>query len=728
VIRLWTCLIIWSVGLLVNVGTVSAAQQPPPITSENLFPDTTQGFAAIANVDRLRENWNKTQIGQLMADPVMKPFAEDLRRQIEGRWSGIRKRLGLELDDIKDVAGGEVGIGGILPAPDTAAFAIVVDTTGHDAQANALLAKVTKNLLERGGKQTQQVLDGVTITVFTLPPRTDALPGAPAPTACYFYSGNLLVASDNLPVLVGILTRAQGKQGGSLATVPAFQEVMQRCAKDNDLKMPQIRWFLNPLGYIRMVRVVTPDDRQRKGKPIIEVLENQGFSAVRGVGGFVDFAAEGFEIIHRTAVSAPGPYLKWMRMLRFPNGADYAPQPWVPRDVAGYSTFYCDILNAFDNFGWGFDELFGGEEFLFSVPSALQKDLDGGAIPKALAEKFDDTGLTLSPQAKLATRTAGKVWRIADQIKVTINGKVEVREVTYVIRKGTEKLLAYEEVTGIWEEVLRSMIEDPNGPQIDLREDLIKHLGQRVTILTKYEQPITPTSERLLFAIETNNPKALAATIRKAMEDDPSAKLRKHNGLEIWEIIEEEESGIPDIDIQLPSLGGEDEGDDEKEDGQARLLPHQAVTVVVQGNSGHLLVASHVDFLLEVLKPREKRQQLGNSVDYQLVNAAMAKPEFKVTQKCAQIFSVTAEQFRPTYELIKQGKMPEGQTMLARVLNTLFGTGEEGEIRKQKIDGSKLPEFQVVRRKLGPAGATVTSESTPAFTGWFIKGITLKQE
>ncbi len=43
--------------------------------------------------------------------------------------------------------------------------------------------------------------------------------------------------------------------------------------------------------------------------------------------------------------------------------------------------------------------------------------------------------------------------------------------------------------------------------------------------------------------------------------------------------------------------------------------------------------------------------------------------------------------------------------------------------RAQKIDGSQLPEYQVVRRYLGPAGLQVTSEPD----GWFFKGFTLNK-
>ena len=42
---------------------------------DTLLPKTTVGFVSATNSIRLTEQWNKTQLGKLMADPVMKPFA-----------------------------------------------------------------------------------------------------------------------------------------------------------------------------------------------------------------------------------------------------------------------------------------------------------------------------------------------------------------------------------------------------------------------------------------------------------------------------------------------------------------------------------------------------------------------------------------------------------------------------------------------------------------------------
>jgi hypothetical protein len=71
--------------------------------------------------------------------------------------------------------------------------------------------------------------------------------------------------------------------------------------------------------------------------------------------------------------------------------------------------------------------------------------------------------------------------------------------------------------------------------------------------------------------------------------------------------------------------------------------------------------------------------------------------------------------------------MPESETLLGRVLNRLLTTPEdedEGVLRKQKIDGRKLPSFEMVRRYFSPMGTAVRSTDD----GWFIVGATLTKQ
>jgi hypothetical protein len=660
------------IGSLSGVGAVGA--EPGRLT-ETLMPGTTQGFVAISNMDTLSEHWNKTQLGHLMADPVMAPFSKDLRRQLDARWSNIHERLGLSLDDMKGLPGRDVCIGLVAPAPGKAALAIVVDVTGKLPNANETLKKATEVQLQRGAKRTELTVEGVPSPViqFDLPQledekeaaqstlrgsdkseaeKTEAAKEKAAPEstpqrqAFYCLMGNLLVVTDNLDVMKGILGRSlDPKKNDNLANHKPFQIVMQRCQKDYDKKIPQIRWFINPLGYAEAARAATPQEKRRKGKSILEVMRNQGLGAVQGVGGFFDFASEGYEMVHRTAIYAPLPYEKSMKMAVLPNRTEFTPPGWVPRDVATYTTLYFDIGNAFKHFGALFDELFGMGE------------------------------------------------------------------------------------TGTWEEVKQSLKEDPNGPRIDLGDDLVKYLGQRVSVVTDYQLPITTTSERLLFVIETTNPKAVAKAIEKLMKNDPTARRRDVNGHVIWEVVEDQtpvpaapEISFGDVPAVTPvhplkkkkSKGG----DEEEEDKEQRLLPHMAITVW----EGNLVIASHIDFLLKVVAPPKKPDQLKGDVDYRLVDGKIKKLEPK--DKCLRSFSRTDEEYRPTYELVRQNKMPESESMLARLLNGIFGESKKGSARAQRIDGSKLPDYQIVRRSLGPAGFQATSEPN----GWYLKGFTLSKE
>ncbi len=629
----------WIAFLATAASTLSAGAGQP---SETLLPATTKGFVSVTDTQQLSEHWNNSQLGKLIQDPVMKPFADDLRRQFEDRRTSLRKKLGLTLEDLKGVPSGELAVALVQPAEDQAAVVLLVDVTGSRDKALAMLDKVASKLVERGAQRTEATVLGTPVVVFDLPePDADeSAAGAVRlpPRAIYFLKDDLLVASDNPEVIKGILTRLDGGRVPMLAEVPTFQAVMERCQADAGEATPQVRWFLDPFGYVRAMRAAVPESDRRRGKTMLDHLEATGFTAVQALGGFVDVAIDGYELLHRTAIYAPRPYEKSMKMLDFPNAGQSEPPAWVPRDLAAYSTAYCNVLGAFDNFGPLFDEVIGEE--------------------------------------------------------------------------------------GIWAQTLDGLIKAKYGPQIDLREELISQLGNQAIMITDYRLPITTTSERLLFAVQTKDPDAVAKAIKKNFEGDEGKEVRRREfeGHVIWETIPKERPIVQRVTIDVPPLGvGADQREEEAADrGEERplLLPNPSVTVA----NGYLLVASHYDFLTEILQPNEERGTIGRSVDYLRVQDTINR--LGGGKHFLRAFSRTDQEFRPTYELIRQGKMPESQTMLGRLLNTIFDVGKKRAIRKQQIDGSKLPDFEVVRRHLGPAGLFGTTEPN----GWFLKGFTLPKE
>ena len=639
-IRHWvSILVVWE-GLVAGVAWAEALRP-----FDTLLPKTTVGMLSVPNIDNLKEHWKKTQLGKLLDDPVMQPFEKDVRQQTHRRWAEVGDRLAVTLEDLEGVPSGEIAVAMVEPKPGEAASTMLIDVTGHLAQAKALLTKAQANFIKQGVKESRLTLGGALVLIYDLPlpkeeQEANSTEGKAAEAVTrqtiYFLTQNLLGVSDDLRVVRGILGRlAEQSAAGSLAEVVAYQMVMKRCATDAGAEKPLIRWFVYPLGYAEAARAATPKDQRRRGKTILEVLRHQGFGAVQGVGGHFYLASEGCQVIYRTAVYAPPPHIKSMQMFVLPNKTDFAPQAWVPPDISTYTTLYVDIVNAFDNFGSLYDEIVGEE--------------------------------------------------------------------------------------GIWSQTLRGMKEDPNGPQIDLREELIQQLGQRVTMITDYKTPITTSSERLLFGIEVKDEKAVAKAIEKSVKNDPSAKKRVIDGRVIWEIVEEEQAAVPTIDLDVPSLTRKKEtpktkDEDEDAEKQSHFLPHAAITVA----HGQLLVASHIDFLVKVLKPAETPNLLAKNQEFQKVWSLVDKT-LGAGGQCAREFSFTDEEVRPTYELIRQGKMPESESLLGRGLNTLAGAGKKGAVRQQRISGKNLPDYEMVRRVLGSAAVTVTSEPN----GWFMKGVLL---
>lgn len=622
------------VAIALTVASSTAALAAVP--AETLMSIDTRGFASTPDLPTLQAHWEQTQMGQLIKDEAMQPFVEDLKKQLERKLTGVQQKLGLTYADLRDVAAGEIAFGLVERKNAPASVAVTVDVTGRQDAAKTLLTKIDAELAKRRAKRSEANAGGVSLVIYNIPPQNEK---DVAREAVFFLHQDMLCASDSRAEAEGMIKRF-GATSGRLADLKAYQETMSRCAAEAGDLAPEIRWFVDPWGYARAARTMAREEPNR-GKNYLAILEGQGFDAIVGLGGFVNLAVDGqFEVLHRTSVYAPpiagepDRYRLAMRMMEFPNGEDLAPQPWIPRKLASYRTFNCDLKNAYEHFGTLFDAIAGVED--------------------AFAE------------------------------------------------------------------AIKALEVDPYGPHLKVEPEFIAHLGQRVSLVTDYELPITTKSERYLFAVELTNEAAVAATIEKLMLADPNAHRREFEGKTVWEILP------PTDDLAEFELGLDPVGAPEEEAGPAGggglgggAISNSAVCVT----NGHLYLASHLTFLEQIIgKPAPGAEMLGDAGDFDEVQAAMDK--IIAGPAAVRCFRRSDEAYRPTYELLRQGKMPESETLLGRVLNRLLTPPEdeeEGILRKQKIDGRQLPNFEMVRRYFSPAGTVVRTLDD----GWFVAGATL---
>ncbi len=616
-------------------ATPSRAAQP----SDVLLPDTTKGYVSVEDVDLLRTEFEKTQLGVLANDPLMKPFVEDLRKQIESKMGKTEVQLNINLDDLKDVYGGEVCLAVIQPGGDAEKHAMVllVDVTGHLKQANALLADIDKQLQAQKAKRSEQKIDGATLISYVLPKERGA---KEAQSAFYFVHNDQLCATDNEDTAKEMLSRFAGDGKDALKDLPAYKATLADCEKAFGETPAHIRWFVEPFGYLETMRAAA-GGRKKRGTDMLKVIRNQGFDAIKGAGGFVSFSVNDTEAQHRTYIYAPpvnkdgeDKYKLAARMLDFPESTDLAPQAWVPDKVTNYITLYWEMQNAFEAAKTLVDEAAG------------------------------------SP---------------------------------------------------VFEDVLESLKKDPHGPQVDVRKDLIQRLGKRVSFFADYREPISPTCERWLIAFEAEDPVTIAKTLDKLMDADPDANERVmvigEKKQKVWEISREEAPAeVEGLDIGGPGFGDFEE--EEEEEQAPPLLDHAAFTVI----HGHLIITSHYDFMQEVLTKAGNAPSLSKAEEYTKVGAALKK--LGAGQNALGFFTRSDKAYHVTYELIRQGKMPEAKSLFGNLLNGMLGPEEEGVLREQEIDGTKMPPYEKIRHNLGPAGAFMDVEED----GWSITGCLLKKE
>lgn len=643
-------------ALLVLVTAPAPARAAGFVSSEGIFPDTTRAWLSVPDPDAFRKRFDASSYGQLVADPAMKAFVDSVRDRVSKNGRQRLEKLGLTLEDLEKVPGGEVAVGAIEAEPGRLATLLLVDTTGHEAEAKELVDRIKERLLER--KATVVTIAGAPpeLAVYALPddPQDDRVPKNRR-VAFALDDHALLVGDDAQQVGQALGVLSQGRKD-SLASLPAFAGVMQPCRAALPEQAPPLRWFVDPLKFATAWQATQPAREKKKGPDYVAILARQGFDAIQAAGGLVAFADGPYGLRHHTMIhapplpgreaDAPDRFDAAARMLRFPNVDAPRPADWTPPDVSGWSVLQWDLKAAF----------------------------------LAAESLVDDV--------------------VGDE--------------------------------GVYDDVIASLKEDPDGPQIDVEQDLVNCLTGRIMVVTDHVDPRDTDAERLVIVLETADADRVQQTIAKVMNADSDMRKIDVHGHEAWELIDRSME-LPQLDVSIPGAPGVPgapgatdpvhDPDDEahrrrarlRDNREEKLLPHSSVSVA----NGHLFIASHRDILERVLAPAADGGALTKAGDF--TAAAAEIDRLLPGAKASLTFLREDETLQPAYELLRQGSMPKSKSVFGQLLNGVLGDGKPGSVREQRIDGSTLPEFDVIRRHLGTA--VLALESRPG--GWFITGVSL---
>lgn len=633
----------WLLALTIWV-TISKVGTAAP-AADTLVPDTTRGFASVPNLTGLEEQFAKTQLGKLADDPAMKPFANDLKRQFDDKLAAGYERLGLQWEDIKAMASGEVAVATVHDGKSPAGTAVIIDIKGREDEAKKRLEEVFARLKAEKFTQKNETVKETLIEVFDRAANKEH--AEPAREVVYFLKDDLLCCTDQLALSRELLNRFVEKPTNNLATAEGYRYIMDRCQQDAGDVVPHLRWYVEPLAYAAALHEEVPKAKEKAGAPkqdTLEIMRHQGFESLRGVGGFVQFYPQDgkYELMHRTAIYAPGPYQLAMQMVKLPNVTEFTPPTWATQNLARWSSLNLDVKNAFEKSETLFEEVIGGK------PGAFKDTLD-------------------------------------------------------------------------------SIKNDINGPMVDIEKDIVAYLDPEITILVDYHKPgLNDSGERRVIAVKSSNPDQLKIAIDKSMKAEHNATETKVAGITVWEV----SPGAPPANngprVQGPK-GPPRIGSRIKQTAEVKAAPiPNAENVKLMQRSavavahGHLFIATHADALAEIVANPTPPNPLSADAEYKTVMAQLN--EIAPGEGCARVFTRTSEARRVSYELFKEGKLRQSDTLFARIINTIMGE-KPSAAEPQKVAGAELPEFESIAHYFGPSGSAFRSEEK----GFFAVGILLKQ-
>ncbi len=393
------------------------------LVSPRLLPASTKAYFSVPDFKALEEKFDETQIGMLGNDPKIRPFVDSLKEQAKDWLREKNVRLGVQVEDLHEIQSGEICLAGVLqdleggqPARGSHGLVLLVDVSNSEEETRELFAKVNANLIEKGAVQEQLEINGVSVTKTTIKhPKRIRHSQVSFQTVC----NGWLLAADNEAIFRNIMQRLANpdkiEDEATLAAQESFQTIKKKTALEG--RKPHFSWFVDIFGYIQLAQAIADEEQDTRPHrdDWARILQDQGFDAIRGLGGNVVVATDEYEVLHRAYIYAPRKSLaanqkRVFDLFDFDSKENGPPTPadWVPADVNGFLSLNWDFTKLLNSLGFVYDAFLEEGDFNrmindFKVDPDMQLDI------RKLVGMLDDQVTVISATDKPITETSERV-------------------------------------------------------------------------------------------------------------------------------------------------------------------------------------------------------------------------------------------------------------------------------------------------------------------------------
>ncbi|MDX1930928.1 MAG: hypothetical protein SFV81_30665 [Pirellulaceae bacterium] len=266
---------------------------------------------------------------------------------------------------------------------------------------------------------------------------------------------------------------------------------------------------------------------------------------------------------------------------------------------------------------------------------------------------------------------------------------------------------------GVFKEVIKGIKDDPTGPKIDIKQDVLPYLTNDIFSISDTVDPITTDSHRNLIALRLNAPAKIKAVLRQAMKNEPGAQLVEGPD-EIWRKSADSETGTEN-DPLSEDFGGDFGAAGNAPPAEGAGGPWvKSWAIAVYGD--YFMFASHVEMIKDAIAQAKsgKPSPLIGEPSCERIQAALTKV-FGEDPNCFRQIVRSDLSYRMQYELFRSGELDQSESMLAGLLDRLLQNNAEIKPgTAKKINGARLPKFEEISHYLQPSGMVVQTKAK----GW----------
>jgi hypothetical protein len=363
-------------GCLGLVAVSALASSSHAADAEKTLPDSTLFYFKVKNAAEFRESFQQSSLGQLLADPAIKPMKEDAISKMADASKEVKAKLGVTISELFSLPQGAITVAVVSKADPKMPVAVLIsaDAGKNQATMTDVMTKSTEQAKQADSKVATETFKGLTLHIIQAPKDGDK----PNPPMVWTNSGSVFHIATDLDALKDVISHADGRSD-SLASVESFAKTRTK------LGDAPVSWFLDINKAIKILAKLG-QAAQPGAQNIEPILQITGINGLKAASGSFAFNTGGFDSVSKVFFLAPAPTQGLLKMFMMPQ-VNLRPESWVPASAASYASFSWDLDGAYNGLNDLVNQFQPGmlqalqQQFLVGPnggePLDLQKDIFG---------------------------------------------------------------------------------------------------------------------------------------------------------------------------------------------------------------------------------------------------------------------------------------------------------------------------------------------------------------